>query len=72
MSHDKLPFEIMEIEVNKFLDHLESITDFNEYFVYKRETYIQYVEACGWTVKEFEQEYLRRIDIGWLKLCQNV
>lgn len=27
--------------------------------------YITYIEACGWTVQEYDNEQLKRVDMGW-------
>lgn len=50
-----IPFDIIAIEVAKI--DLQSIDGFDFYG--------EFLDACGWTVLEFEKEELRRIDRQW-------
>lgn len=60
----KLPFDLISAEANKLLD--KAIFGRTEEEVHEAyETYVAFLEASGWSVPEFDDEALRRIDEGW-------
>lgn len=60
----KLPFELISAEANKLLDKaISSKTEEEIHEAY--DIYMAFLEAAGWSVAEFDDEALKRIDEGW-------
>jgi len=60
----KLPYDVVALEANKLLDNLYRAKDLDEASA-MYDTYVQYLEACGWDDKSFDIESLKRIDKAW-------
>ena len=60
----RLPFEAIESEVSRLLIQMDDPKDWMEYCFYKYWLQ-QYLAACGWSIKEFEIEFLCKVDQAW-------
>ncbi len=60
----KIPYEIVEVESSKILQRMLSAQDPAESSKIQEE-YFQYLNACGWTLEDFDQELMRRVDADW-------
>lgn len=64
LNMPKLPFDLISAEANKLLDRaLLAKTEEEVHEAYN--TYLAFLEASGWTVPEYDQEFIKRIDQGW-------
>lgn len=61
----RIPYEIVAPEAeklfNRLLDNFNDMDLFEEY----EEVYVTFIQACGWTLQEYNEEQLKRIDGGW-------
>lgn len=60
----KIPYEIVEVEASKILQRMLSAQDSIESSNIQEE-YFQYLNACGWTLEEYDQELMKRVDADW-------
>ena len=60
----RLPYETIIIEADRLMMLMASTQDEQEAFNWFH-FYIEFLESCGWTDQEFDQEILRRIDEAW-------
>jgi hypothetical protein len=62
MMH-RLPYELVAIEVDRLMFRmmLAAPWEMQHYW----DLCALYIEACGWTEREFDREMLRRIDAAW-------
>lgn len=60
----RIAYDIVSIEVDRLL--IKSVTARTpKRSQYYWSEYISYLEACGWTQQEFDEESIRRIDLAW-------
>jgi len=59
----RIPYEIVSIEAEKILFKMVLAPSYDAFEYYDR--YIVFINACGWTDREFDTETLRRVDAGW-------
>ena len=62
----KLPFDIVESNINKILNSLyfNKGIDICTYYIF----YIDYIESCGWSNQEYDNHSLKLIDLYYLQL----
>jgi len=60
----RIPFELVNYHANLFLTRL-ALADSKTESEYYRDLYFAYIDSCGWSDIEFDQELLRRIDDSW-------
>lgn len=58
---NRIPYEIVAIEANKLIVRMVLSDDCFYYY----DLYIAYIQACGWTNLEFDEETMRHIDKNW-------
>ena len=60
----RIPYEMVAIEADKILQRVLNAKDSSEaYELYNQ--YIQYLNACGWNLSDFDRVSLDRVDTGW-------
>lgn len=59
----RIPYEIVAIEANRIIVRMALAPSWEAYNYW--EQYIVFIEVCGWTDFEFDQETLKRIDMSW-------
>lgn len=59
---NKIPYELVSIEADKLI--IRSLISELHYYKYYM-LYLSFLEACGWTDKEYDEETLKRIDRNW-------
>jgi len=59
----KIPYDLIAIEADKLITEMvvSPMYEHNVFYI----KYLFYLNACGWTDKEFDRETLRRIDCSW-------
>jgi len=59
----RLPYEIVAFEAERIIIKMVIAPEWEwpEHW----DTYISYIEACGWTRWEFDNETLKRVDRAW-------
>jgi len=62
----RVPYEIVVMEADRLIIKMATSTTW-ERADYYWDVYISYIEACGWTDQEFDQETIRRVDAAWRK-----
>ena len=60
----RIPYEIVAIEANRILIKMAITSSWEESYHFW-DLYLEYIDACGWTDREFDRETLRRIDLNW-------
>jgi hypothetical protein len=62
----RIAYDIVSIQANHILIKMIAapIWEANNYF----DLYFSYLEVCGWTDKEFDDEMMSRIDSSWEEL----
>jgi hypothetical protein len=60
----RIAYEIVAVEAEKLFNKVVSARNQEEVFQ-KYKDYTDYLEACGWSVAEYDQEQLKRIDTDW-------
>jgi|HubBroStandDraft_5_1064220.scaffolds.fasta_scaffold716529_1 hypothetical protein len=61
----KIPYEIVAVTSEKIYNKVLFARTQDEIIQAHRE-HKEYLEACGWSVEEFDLEMLRRIDQNWV------
>jgi hypothetical protein len=59
----RIPYEIMAFEAERIL--MQGLLGTNDDLLEAYERYVDYIEACGWTEREFDEETLKRVDHNW-------
>lgn len=59
---NRIPYELISIEADKLI--IRSLISELHYYKYYK-LYLNFLEACGWTDKEYDEETLKRIDRNW-------
>jgi len=60
---NRIPFEIVFIEADRLICLMaESSMEMASYYL---DQYNLYIESCGWTNQEFDNELLKLIDNSW-------
>lgn len=59
---NKIPYDIVAIEANKLIIRM-ALSKYNDFYYYQ--LYLTFIQACGWTDQEFDEETLKRIDKAW-------
>jgi hypothetical protein len=69
---DKVPFELVEPRVIELTTKIGSVQTLDEQLILLEEI-DEYIDLCGWTLDEWQEESLRRIDNNWEedKSCLN-
>lgn len=68
----RVAYEIVAVEAERLIIRMALAPSMGQSIYYWRR-YIEYIEACGWTDREFDLETLKRIDRTWgLLLCRNL
>lgn len=67
----RIPYEIVAIEANRILIKMVITPSWEESYHFW-DLYNEYILACGWTDKEFDQETLRRIDLNWENIKRKI
>lgn len=65
----RVAYDIVAIEANRLLMKMITSSDGDPFFYW--DLYIDFINACGWTDQEFDQETLRRVDAGWDDITWN-
>ena len=61
---DKLPYEVVEIKVWDLTTQIGTVATLDEQLILLDEI-DEYIELCGWTIDEWREETLRRVDNNW-------
>lgn len=61
---NRIAYEIVAVEAEKLFNKVVSARNQEEVFQ-KYKDYTDYLEACGWSVSEFDAEMLKRINQDW-------
>lgn len=64
MTNNKIDYDLMTVEAEKLFAKVAAGGSQEEVFA-KYKDYTDYIKACGWTVSEYDQEQIKRIDAGW-------
>jgi hypothetical protein len=56
----RIPYELVAIQADALIIRMTLSLDSRWW-----QQYIFFLDACGWTDKEYDQETLRRIDAAW-------
>lgn len=57
----KIPYDLIAIEADKLISRMVLSSEEKNYY----ELYLLYINACGWSEKDFDRETLSRIDSAW-------
>lgn len=60
----QLSYEIVAVGVDFFTTRMVETISLEDRFLYSEQCN-SYIVSCGWTVYEFEEETLRRVDAAW-------
>jgi hypothetical protein len=60
---NKLPYEIVALEASKLIVRM-ALSNYSDYYDNHR-LYLGFIEACGWTNTEYDEETMVRIDHAW-------
>lgn len=60
----KVPFKTISLEIDRFISKMVMALDWSQSF-YWWEQYNIYLESCGWSDFEIDQELLKIIDESW-------
>jgi hypothetical protein len=60
----RVPYEIVAIEVDRIMRKMVLASEWEQAYYYW-DLCRGYIEACGWTNQEFDNETIRRVDKGW-------
>jgi hypothetical protein len=63
----RVPYEYVALEVNRYLIKAV-VSKTSESRWYWWDQYLCYLDACGWTDRDFDNETLRRIEIEWERI----
>lgn len=61
---NQLSYEIVAVGVDFFTTRMVESSSLEDRFLYSEQCN-SYIVSCGWTVREFEEETLRRVDAAW-------
>lgn len=59
----RVPYDVVVIEADKLWLRMVIAPTWDSYHHW--DVYTAFIEACGWTEREFDREMLRRIDLAW-------
>lgn len=59
----RIPYPIMAFEAERIL--MKGLIGTEDDLLEAYERYIEYIEACGWTIADFDAETLKRVDKNW-------
>ena len=57
----KIPYDLIAIEADKLISRMVLSSEEKNYYL----IYLLYINACGWSEKDFNSETLSRIDSSW-------
>jgi hypothetical protein len=57
----KIPYDLIAIEADKLISRMVLSSEIKNYYV----MYLLYINACGWSERDFDKETLSRIDSSW-------
>ncbi len=60
----QIPYESVAIEADRLIVKMVLATTWAQ-MDYYWDVYLVFLDACGWTDKEFDAETLKRIDATW-------
>lgn len=60
----KMPYEWVQPKVWQLCSQLGEVKDTHQQYAYM-DVINDWLQSCGWTEREFDQETLRRIDRAW-------
>lgn len=60
----KLPYETINFYAF-FLIDLAALSDTDDEAIMHWDSYLSYLESCGWSDQEFDVETLKKIDSNW-------
>lgn len=63
----RVAYEIVAVEAERLIIRMALAPTIRQAIHYWRR-YVEYIEACGWTDREFDLETLKRIDAAWESL----
>lgn len=68
----KLPYEMVEVKVWELTHKIGTATTLDEQLILLEEI-DDYIELCGWSLDDFKEETLNRVDNNWEedKSCLN-
>lgn len=61
---NRLPFDLIAPLAEQLAD-AAALSDTSEDRIFLWDQYEDYIEACGWTEKEFDAELIKRINANW-------
>lgn len=65
----RIPYDVVVIEADRLILRAVVSKTLDRAVDYWNQ-YLSYIESCGWTNREFDNETLRRVDAGWLDLLK--
>jgi len=60
----RVPYENVAAEADRIIVKMALASTW-ERAIYYWDMYIEYIESCGWSNQEFDNETLQRIDVAW-------
>ena len=63
----RVPYEIVSVEADRIIVRMATAPTW-ELAIYYWKVYLEYIEICGWSDREFDNETLKRIDAAWLNI----
>ena len=60
----RVPYEQVAMQVDHFINQMATSRSMEQGYYYWS-MYTSFLEGCGWSDLEFDNETLRRIDLSW-------
>jgi hypothetical protein len=60
----RIPYDIVAMQVDHFIIRMAASRSMEQAYYY-RSMYTSFLEGCGWSDLEFDNETSRRIDLSW-------
>lgn len=63
----RVPYEVVAIEADRIIMKMVIASSWDSAFHYW-DLYLEFLDACGWSDREFDCETLKRIDAAWTNI----
>lgn len=67
----RIPYDSMAPQANRFIINMVSAPSWEEAYDCW-DQYIDFIETCGWTDREFDLETLNRVDAAWEQIKRRI
>lgn len=67
----RIPYDSMALEANRFIINMVKASSWEEAFSCW-DQYIDFIEKCGWTDREFDLETIKRVDAAWEQIKRRI